>query len=136
MPKRFAVATALFVCAFALGAEEALYQIDLIPSGKLVSRDLPTLKGTTYVCHQYPTGTLISVRKSNVKQITKLSSTAAAAVNPTRVVPIRNLAFQGPKQDYSAGQSTSGGRYTRIDSARSARADANAGTAGRTASPD
>jgi hypothetical protein len=130
MPKRLAVATILLACTFVLGAEEALYQIDLLPSGKLISRDLPTLKGTTYLCHQYPTGTLISVRKSTVKKITKMSPTAAAAVSPTSIVPIRDLAFQGPK----AG--SSGGRYSVIDHARSAAGAANAGTAARTASPD
>jgi hypothetical protein len=131
MPKRLAmVVTILLASTFALGAEDALYQIDLLPSGKLISRDLPALKGTTYLCHQYPTGTLISVRKSTVKKITKLSPTAAAAVNPTSIVPIRDLAFQGPRG------SSSGGRYSMIDHARSAAGAANAGTASRTASPD
>jgi hypothetical protein len=130
MPKRLAVATVLLVCAFALGAEEVLYQIDLVPSGKLISRDLPALKGTSYLFHQYPTGTLISVRKSTVKQITRMSPAAVAAANPTRIVPIRDLAFQGPKSG------ASGGRYTNINRARDAVAAANAGTAGRTASPD
>jgi hypothetical protein len=134
MPKRLAVAVALLACAFALGAEEILYQIDLVPSGKLISRDLPALKGTNYHFHQYPTGTLISVRKSTVKQITRMSAAAVAAANPTRLVPIKDLAFQGPKSSASGG--SRGGRYTRIDSARSAAANANAGTAGRTASPD
>lgn len=130
MRKRLAVAAALLLCAFALGAEEVLYQIDLIPSGKLISRDLPVLKGTNYLFHQYPTGALISVRKSTVKQITRMSADAAAAANPTRIVPIRDLAFQGPKS------SSGGRRTTNIDRARSAAAAANAGTAGRTASPD
>ncbi|PYQ67026.1 MAG: hypothetical protein DMF54_06035, partial [Acidobacteria bacterium] len=69
MFKRLAVAAALLVFAFVLGAEETspvLYQIDLVPSGKLISRDLPVLKGTNYLLHQYPTGTLLSVRKSTV----------------------------------------------------------------------
>jgi hypothetical protein len=130
MPKRLAVATVLVVCAFALGAEEALYQIDLVPSGKLISRDLPALKGTSYLFHQHPTGTLISIRKSTVKQITRMSPAAVAAANPTRIVPIRDLAFQGPKS------SSGGRRTTNIDRARSAAAAANAGTAGRTAGPD
>jgi hypothetical protein len=114
------------VCAFFLGAEEPLYQIDLVPSGKLISRDLPTLKGATYLFHQYPTGTLISVRKATVKQITKMSPTAAAAASPTRIVPIGDLAMQGPKS------STGGGRYSIIDHARSTAGAANRGTAGRT----
>jgi hypothetical protein len=131
MPKRLAVAAVLSMCAFALGAEQVLYQIDLLPKGKLVSRDLPALKGTTYLFHQYPTGTLISVRKSTVKQITPMSPAAMAAASPTRIVPIRDLAFQGPKSSSSGG-----GAYTNINRARDAVAAANAGTAGRTASPD
>lgn len=131
MPKRLAVAAVLLISAFALGAEEALYQIDLVPSGKLISRDLPTLKGTTYLFHQFPSGTLVSVRKSTVKQITRMSATAASSVNPkTRIVPIGDLAMQGPRTG------SSGGRYSIIDHARSTAGAANAGTAGRTASPD
>jgi hypothetical protein len=140
MSKRFAVvATALLACAFALGAQESLrpvaaapvaqlYQIELIPSGKLVSQDLPVLKGTTYRFHQYPTGTLISVRKSTVKQITRLSPTAVAAANPTATRPIGNLAMQGSK--------SGSGRPSNMGRAREAVAAANAGTAGRTASPE
>jgi hypothetical protein len=129
MPKRLAVATALFVCAFSLGAQQALYQIDLIPSGKLIARDQPVLKGMNYLFHQYPVGTLISVRKSTVKQITKMSPEATAAANPTRIVPIRDLAMQGSK---NPGR----GMRSNIGRARDAAAAANAGTAGRTASPD
>ncbi len=128
MPKRLAVTSVLLAFAFALGAEDALYQIDLVPSGKLISRDLPALKGTTYLFHQYPTGTLISVRKSTVKQITRMSSTAAAAVHPTRIVRIGDLPMQGSK--------TGPRRTTVIDRARGAAAAANAGTQARTASPD
>jgi hypothetical protein len=131
MPKRLAVAVVVLAGTFALGAEEVLYQIDLVPSGKLISRDLPMLKGTNYLFHQYPAGTLIAVRKSTVKQITRMSPAAAAAANPrSQLVRIRDLAMQGPKSG------SGGGRTTNIDRARSAVAAANAGTAGRTASPD
>ena len=128
MPKRLAVAAILLVCASALGAQQALYQIDLVDSGKIVSRDLPTLKGTVYLFHQYPTGTLISVRKSTVKQITKLSPTAVAAANPTATKPIGNLAMQGSK--------SGSGRPSNMGRAREAVSAANAGTAGRTSSPE
>ncbi len=130
MPKRLAVAAVVLISAFALGAEEALYQIDIIPSGRMISRDLPVLKGTMYVFHQYRSGTFLSVRKSSVKQITRMSSAAAATANPTRIVPIGDLAFQGPRSTGS-----SGGRYSIIDHARSTAGAANAGTAGRTAPP-
>ena len=140
MAKRLAVAFALFICAFALGAQEklrpvvsspaaGLYQIDLIPSGKLISQDLPVLKGASYLFHQYPTGTLISVRKSTVKQVSKMSPTAVAAANPTATKPIGDLAMQGPKSATSGGPRNMG-------RARAAVSAANAGTAGRTSYPE
>jgi hypothetical protein len=128
MRKRIAPVAVLLVCAVALGAEEGIYQIDLVPSGKLYARDLPALKGTAYLFHQFPGGTLISVRKSAVKQITRMTPTAAAFANPkTRVVRIGDLAFQGPR----AG-STGGNAPSNMGRARDAVSAANAGTAART----
>jgi hypothetical protein len=96
MKNRFWAAAALIACAFALRAEDALYQIDLIPSGKLISKDIPVTKGMALLFHKYPEGTLISMRRSEVKVITKISAQAAMATNPAdRVVQIGNLAFQG-----------------------------------------
>ncbi len=96
MSNRLVLAAVLFACAFALRAEETLYQIDLVPSGRLISRDAPVTKGTTLLFHMYPDGTLISMRKSEVKGVTKISSQAATAANPAdRVISIGNLAMQG-----------------------------------------
>jgi hypothetical protein len=129
MGKRLPLAAIVLACASVLGAEEVLYQLDLVPAGKAVSKDLPVLKGTSYVYHAHPSGTLVSVKKSSVKQITKMTAAAAQALSPTRTVRIRDLPFQGPKSGASRGV------WTRIDSARSAAAAANVGTAARTASP-
>jgi hypothetical protein len=127
MAKRLAIAAVVLICAFALGAEEVLYQIDLVPSGKTISRDLPQLKGTTYLFHEYPTGTLVSVRKSTVKQITRMSPAAVAAVNPkNQLTRIRDLPMQG------SATGSGGGRTSNMGRARAAVAAANAGTAGRT----
>jgi hypothetical protein len=96
MRNRFWVAAAVLGCAFALRAEDALYQIDLVPSGKLISKDIPVTKGMVLLFHKYPDGTLISMRRSEVKVITKISAQTAIATNPAeRVVQIGNLAFQG-----------------------------------------
>jgi hypothetical protein len=128
MRKRSAAAAVLFICASALGAEEVLYQIDLVPSGKLVSRDQPVLKGANYLFHEFPRGTLISLRKSTVKQITRMSPKAAAFANPkTRLVRIGDLAFQGPRSGPAGGNAP-----TNMGRARDAVAAANAGTAART----
>lgn len=118
------------MCAFALGAEDVLYQIDLLPSGKAISKDLPTLKGGSYLYHQFPTGTLISVKKSTVKKISRMAPEAIAEIDPKKqLTSIRDLPMQGPKQSL-------GGRPNNMGRARDAVSAANAGTAGRTASPD
>lgn len=132
MRKRVAAAAVLLVCAAALGAEESAYQIDLVPSGKLYSRELPALKGTMYLFHQYPSGTLISIRKSAVRQITKMTPKAAEFVNPkTRLVRIGDLAFQGPKDG-----TTGGNAPNNMGRARDAVSAANAGTAARTSAKE
>lgn len=130
MRKRLTVAAVLLVGTFAFGAEEVLWQIDLLPAGKAISKDAPVLKGASYLYHEYPTGTLISVKKSTVKQITKLAPKAAAAALPkNQVTSIRDLPMQGPKQSLGGGPRNMG-------RARAAVSAANAGTSARTASPD
>ncbi len=141
MVKLLAVATGVLVSAVTLGAEKpalqplapapeaTLYQIDLVSSDKLISKDLPVLKGTVYLFHQYPTGTLISVRKSEVKQIGKMTPTAVAAAKPTATKAIGNLAMQGSK-------SGNGRPANNMGRARAAVSAANAGTTGRTSYPE
>jgi hypothetical protein len=86
----------LLACALSLRAQEMFYQIDLIPSGRLIARDAPVARGNIVVFHKYPDGTLISMRRSEVKQVVQISARTAAATNPAqRVVPIGNLAMQG-----------------------------------------
>ena len=145
MAKLLTSVAALLACAFLVSAEQQLrpvasapavqlYQIDLIPPGKLISQDLPVLKGTNYLFHQYPTGTLISVRKSTVQQIVKMSQIAVEAANPTAIKRIGNLAMQGPRVDGTGGGG--GGGPQNMGRARAAVAAANAGTTVRTTSPD
>jgi hypothetical protein len=145
MAKLLTSVAALLACAFLVLAEEKLqpvvpapaaqlYQIDLVPSGNLISQDPPILKGTSYLFHQYPTGTLISVRKSTVKQIAKMSPAAVAAANPTATKRIGNLAMQGPRVDGTQG--AAGGGPRNMGRARAAVSAANAGTTSRTTSPE
>lgn len=140
MRRPLAAAATLLLCALDLGAQQTLrpvvaaptpqlYELELLPSGKLISQDLPVLKGTTYLFHQYPSGTLISVRKSTVKQIGKMSPTAVAAANPTATRRIGNLAMQGSK-------SGSGRSANNMGRARAAVEAANAGSTARTSYPE
>jgi hypothetical protein len=50
-------------------AAETAYRIDLVPSGTVIAKDNPTLKGNTWVFHRYRGGNLTSLRKSDVKGI-------------------------------------------------------------------
>ena len=57
--------------------QEVVYQIDLVPSGRMVARENPKLKGTTYTFHTWRDGTLMSMRKADVKKVTKVTGLAA-----------------------------------------------------------
>ena len=97
MSNRVWVALAvLFVCASALRAETTYYQIDLVPSGEMISTDLPVTKGTMVVFHKYPGGALVSIRRSELKTVTRVSPAAVQSGNPAdAVISIGNLAMQG-----------------------------------------
>jgi hypothetical protein len=91
--KRILILVGVLLSIAASAQQAAYYQIDLVPSGKMLSRDLPVLKGGMYVFHSYPAGTLMSMRRSQVKLITPVAAEAPDATY--RVVPIGNLAMQG-----------------------------------------
>ena len=96
MRNRLLTVAVLFACGSALRAETTYYQIDLVPSGKMISTDLPVTKGTMVVFHKYPSGTLVSMRRSELKQVTQVSSAAVQSANPAdAVIRIGNLAMQG-----------------------------------------
>jgi hypothetical protein len=86
-----------FLASFAASAQTvAYYRIDLVPTGTMLSKDVPVFKGGAYVFHSYPAGTLMSMRRSEVKLVTPVTPEAAPAADPTgRVVQIGNLAMQG-----------------------------------------
>ena len=57
--------------------QEVVYQIDLVPSGRLIARENPKLKGTTYIFHTWRDGTLMSMRQADVKKVTKVTGLPA-----------------------------------------------------------
>jgi len=86
----------LAAAAAASAAERAYYRIEMTPAGQMIASDLPVLKGNTYLFHGYPSGTLVSLRRADVRKITQISASAATATNPAdRIVSIGNLAMQG-----------------------------------------
>jgi hypothetical protein len=57
--------------------KESVYRIDLVPSGRMVARDEPKLKNNAYVFHAYKNGTLMTVKKADVKQVARLTGLPA-----------------------------------------------------------
>lgn len=107
MPTRLVTAAVLFACAFALRAEQVFYEIDLAPTGRVISQDLPVAKGNTIIFHRYPDGILMSMRRTEVKTLTRITSQAAVATLPKqKLVQIGNLAFQGTAQAGPANANT------------------------------
>ncbi len=91
--KRILILAALLVSVAASAQQAAYYQIDLVPTGKMLATEKPVLKGGTYVFRSYPSKTLMSLRPSQVKHITPVSVDTS---DPSyRAVPIGNLAMQG-----------------------------------------
>jgi hypothetical protein len=91
----FITAAALAFCAAAAGAEDAFYRIALVPSGNLVARDAPVVRGAMLVFHRVPDGNLVSIRRSDVRSVRRISAQDAAPPNPQTVIAIGNLAMQG-----------------------------------------
>jgi hypothetical protein len=60
---------------------EVLYQIDLAPSGQMYARENPTEKETTYVFHTWREGKLLSVRKTDVRKITRVTGMEAFKIH-------------------------------------------------------
>jgi hypothetical protein len=76
---------------------EVLYKIDLAPTGQMIARDAPTLKGTTYRFHSWKEGTLMSLRQSDVQKITKVTGMDAFKIHMEQLGAKRigNLPMEG-----------------------------------------
>jgi hypothetical protein len=57
--------------------QEVVYRIDLAPSGRMIARENPTLKGATYTFHTWRDGKLMSLRKTDILQIVKVTGIEA-----------------------------------------------------------
>ena len=57
--------------------QEVVYRIDLVPSGRMIAREEPKLKGTTYTFRTWRDGTLMSMRQADVKAVTKVTGVPA-----------------------------------------------------------
>ena len=53
--------------------QKTVYQVDLNPSGSLLARDVPELRGKTYVFHAWRGASLVSLRQGDVRKVTPLT---------------------------------------------------------------
>lgn len=96
MRSRLLAFAVLLACASALRAEDKFYQVNLAPSGSVISKGLPVTKGQMVVFYEFPSGTLVSYPRASVKSVLGIASNSAHASNVAeQVIPIGNLAMQG-----------------------------------------
>jgi len=78
-------------------SSEVVYQIDLVPTGKMFARDNPTMKAGTYQFHSWRGGTLMSVRQSDVQKVTRVAGMDAFRIHMEQsgAKQIANLPMQG-----------------------------------------
>ena len=78
-------------------SNEFIYQIDLVPTGQMYARDEPRMKGATYQFHTWREGTLMSLRPTDVKKVTRVSGMDAFKIHMQQLgaKQIGNLAMQG-----------------------------------------
>lgn len=53
-------------------SREVLWQVDLVPSGRVLAKEEPVKKGAGYVLKEFKQGTVMSVREADVRKITRL----------------------------------------------------------------
>ncbi len=53
-------------------AKFGVYQIELLPSGRILAREVPQLKDKSYIFHTWLEGKLMTVRQTDVKQVSYL----------------------------------------------------------------
>ncbi len=82
-------------------AAGTVYRIDLLPSGTVLSKDNPTLKGNTWVFHRYRGGNLTSLRKSDVKGIRPVTGDEAFWIEQQMAGEVN---IQGPLAMEGGGQ--------------------------------
>jgi hypothetical protein len=76
---------------------EVVYQVDLVPSGRIIAADEPALKGKTYTVKKWLGGELMSIRQSDVAKVTKLTGLDAfkAQQEEKGAARIGDLAMEG-----------------------------------------
>jgi hypothetical protein len=80
--------------------QEVVWQIDLLPSGRLIAGEEPVLKGKTYSVKKWQGGNLMSLRQTDVAKITKLTGLDAFKVEQEEkgAARIGDLSMEGTSE--------------------------------------
>lgn len=78
-------------------SKEVVYEIDLIPSGKMIAREKPKLQRGAYVFHAFKDGAFMSLRQSDVQKVTRVMGLPAFKLKQQAlgVVMIGDLPMEG-----------------------------------------
>jgi hypothetical protein len=78
-------------------SKEVIYQIDLLPTGQAFSRDIPHERGNNIEYKTWHQGTLVSIKKADVKKISKVAGMDAFKIHLQLLgaKAIGNLAMEG-----------------------------------------
>jgi hypothetical protein len=81
-------------------SEFTVYRIDLVPSGRMVARENPTLKNKTYVFTTWRDGNVMSLRQQDVRAVTKVTGLDAFKIQQEEkgAKLIANLPMEGGGQ--------------------------------------
>jgi hypothetical protein len=81
-------------------SEFAVYRIDLVPTGRMIARENPTLKNKTYVFHSWRDGNVMSLRQQDVRAVTKVTGLEAFKIQQEEkgAKLIGNLPMEGGGQ--------------------------------------
>jgi hypothetical protein len=111
MRQRLLAFAVLLACAGALGATQTVTIIELAPSGRILAEDSPTLRGDLYYFHRISDGTLMTLRKADVKSISDevLGPSWTRGVTEIADLPMEGggSSQAGPKNARNAGRAPS-----------------------------
>jgi hypothetical protein len=103
-------------------SKETVYLIDLVPSGRMITREKPKLQTGSYVFRSFKNETLMSVRQKDVKKITLLTGLPAFRVQQEELgaalignLPMEGGSAQAPSAPGAAaapGQAPAPGNWT------------------------
>jgi hypothetical protein len=81
---------------------ESIWQLDLLPTGVMLSREEPVKKGALYMVKAFKGGSLVSLREADVKKITHL--TGMEAFKAQRIAEGARLITTGPPPGPGGGK--------------------------------